>query len=184
MGRTRDVSKILTSNTSILTLASASATYATIESVGETSLVGVSLYKSTSQSAANNTNTAITFNEEAWDTDGFHSTVTNTDRITIPSGKDGKYLITSRINTAPLQANGSYRVLEIQKNGSVVGNGMAQGPVNWAAQNVEWYTSVNQVVDLVATDYITMHWYQNSGTSHTIAEGQQKTILQAIFLGA
>jgi hypothetical protein len=34
MGRTRDVSKILTSNTSILTLASASATYAPISSTG------------------------------------------------------------------------------------------------------------------------------------------------------
>ena len=36
MGRTRDVSKILTSNTSILTLASASATYATKASSGLT----------------------------------------------------------------------------------------------------------------------------------------------------
>ena len=39
MGRTRDVSKILTSNTSILTLASASTTYAPIAAGGLVQLI-------------------------------------------------------------------------------------------------------------------------------------------------
>lgn len=42
-------------------------------------------------SIPNNTTTALTFNTEAFDTDGMHSTVSNTGRITIATG--GKYII-------------------------------------------------------------------------------------------
>jgi hypothetical protein len=35
----------------------------------------------------------IAFDSEDFDTDGFHDLVTNTSRITIPSGKAGKYLV-------------------------------------------------------------------------------------------
>jgi len=35
----------------------------------------------------------ITWNQELFDTDGYHSPSSNTDRITIPSGKAGYYLI-------------------------------------------------------------------------------------------
>jgi hypothetical protein len=37
---------------------------------------------------------------ELWDTDGFHSTTTNTDRLTVPAGMDGFYLIQGSINFA------------------------------------------------------------------------------------
>jgi hypothetical protein len=56
--------------------------------------VGCSLYKSSSQSITASTATAMTFDSENFDTDAFHSTTTNTSRITIPSGKAGYYLFT------------------------------------------------------------------------------------------
>jgi hypothetical protein len=39
----------------------------------------------------------ITWNQELFDTSGYHSTSSNTDRITIPSGKAGYYLINAAI---------------------------------------------------------------------------------------
>ena len=60
MGRTRDVSKILTSNTSILSLASASATYATKTSTG-LNLIIPSTISNTGGSASIGTNGTVTF---------------------------------------------------------------------------------------------------------------------------
>ena len=60
MGRTRDVSKILTSNTSILTLASASATYATKTSTG-LNLIVPSTIANTSGTASIGTNGTVSF---------------------------------------------------------------------------------------------------------------------------
>jgi hypothetical protein len=60
MGRTRDVSKILTSNTSILTLASASATYATKTSTG-LNLIIPSTIANTGGSASIGTNGNVSF---------------------------------------------------------------------------------------------------------------------------
>jgi len=40
------------------------------------------------------------FGGEIWDTGGFHSTTTNTDRLTVPAGLDGYYLITGNIRFA------------------------------------------------------------------------------------
>jgi hypothetical protein len=61
MGRTRDVSKILTSNTSILSLASASATYATKVSTG-LNLIIPSTIANTSGTASIGTNGTVNFN--------------------------------------------------------------------------------------------------------------------------
>ena len=60
MGRTRDVSKILTSNTSILSLASASTTYATKTSTG-LNLIIPSTIANTSGTASIGTNGTVSF---------------------------------------------------------------------------------------------------------------------------
>jgi hypothetical protein len=64
--------------------------------------VGCALYKSGNQTISNSANNTLTWDSEHFDTDTFHSTVTNTDRITIPSGKDGYYLL---METQPGQYN-------------------------------------------------------------------------------
>jgi hypothetical protein len=78
MGRTRDVSKILTSNTSILTLASASATYATKASSGLT-LIIPSTISNTNGSASIATNGTVSFSAASSVSlnDVFNSTYTN-----------------------------------------------------------------------------------------------------------
>lgn len=60
----------------------------------KSALCGVRLTGSAVQSISTGTDTTVTWNTETYDTDGFHDTGSNTDRITIPSGLDGYYRIT------------------------------------------------------------------------------------------
>jgi hypothetical protein len=57
--------------------------------------VGCVLSKGSNQTITAGSYQAITFTTEDIDTDGFHSNATNTSRITVPTGKGGKYLITA-----------------------------------------------------------------------------------------
>lgn len=60
---------------------------------GGSSLEGVSLVcrSAATQGITNNTWTEVLWPEEEYDDNGYHSTVTNTSRITIPAGKAGTY---------------------------------------------------------------------------------------------
>jgi hypothetical protein len=87
----------------------------------------------------------LTFDSEDFDTDAYHSTVTNTGRLTIPSGKDGKFLIYAHVYRSTSSATDLY----IWKNGAVCRGG---------------YITINTVsailtvmLDLVATDYLQVH---------------------------
>ena len=54
-----------------------------------------SAWNSATQSVPASTFTVLTFDSEDYDVGGLHSTVTNTSRLTVPSGGDGLYLITA-----------------------------------------------------------------------------------------
>lgn len=60
--------------------------------------VGCAAFRNANQSIAKNTNTLLTLPSEQFDTDGFHSTVTNTGRFTVPTGKGGKYQLTASVS--------------------------------------------------------------------------------------
>lgn len=147
--------------------------------------VGVACYKSSTQSVPSATSTLITFDTENFDTNSFHSTSTNTSRITIPTGYAGKYLFTAKLSVSALQAGGSYRSLAFKKNGNFIA--YAQ---NWSssagfpASNVDYETSLTQILDLAANDYIEMSYYQDSGVNATVASGISTTTFQAVYLGA
>ena len=121
--------------------------------------VGCRLTKSAVQSLDNATSTAITWNTEDFDTDGFHSTVSNTSRITIPTGKDGKYLITSLIGFDE-NSTGTRQVL-LYKNGANALHVAQFKP----ADNTESQLTFSTIQSLVATDYIELYAYQSSGGS-------------------
>lgn len=65
---------------------------------------------------ADNTTTTLTWNNEAYDTDSYHSTSTNTSRITIPTGKSGYYQF---YGSARMNRNGTagYTAAMLKKNG-------------------------------------------------------------------
>ena len=121
------------------------------------SFVGVDLYELDPNTISNNTFTALTFSTELFDTDGFHSTVSNTSRITIPSGKGGYYLFRS---AAQIQNNATgERLMRFYKNGSFA------DPQFRLSHDSDGHNSIMLVswMNLVAGDYIECYVNQTSG---------------------
>jgi hypothetical protein len=146
---------------------------------GAASFVGVSAYKNTgNQTLSNNTGTAITFPDEDYDTDGFHSTVTNTSRFTIPSGKNGYYLMTASISYDP-NASGN-RVLYFYKNGSALQYSEQGGGTTTFATVL----SGSIVANLAVGDYIEMFGWQTSGGNLAVLASPENTRMQLTYLGA
>jgi hypothetical protein len=133
--------------------------------------VGCQLRKSGDQSISNNTNTAITFDTEDIDTDGFHSNVTNTSRVTIPTGKGGKYLVTLQTR---FEANSTGRRLgQLYKNGAIDTTFQFES-VPSSSGAVTMGNSF--FMNLVATDYIELFSLQTSG-------GNLNVTNTGVFLG-
>jgi hypothetical protein len=147
---------------------------------GGTTAAGVYLQKSGAQTLANNTFVDLTWDTETIDTDAYHSTVTNTDRITIPSGKAGKYLIHCMIIFAFDAVN--TRQLAITKNGSTVSNNIA-GATH--GNNAPVFCTT--ILDLAEGDIIRAQGWQNSGGNLNV-QGNNLAIdnsrFTAFYLGA
>jgi hypothetical protein len=144
------------------------------------SFAGCSIYNTTTQSIPNATNTAVTFNSENFDTDGFHDTSTDTSRITIPTGKGGKYLITYLI---VFRNNGTgYRNVDLIKNGTVGFHSCGYAAVTSSSAYVG--ESGSSIVDLAAADYFEMFVTQNSGGSLGTQGTADGTQIQVSYLGA
>ena len=153
--------------------------------VSTPTFVGCALSKSAAQNVTTATNTAVTFDTEQFDTNTFHDNSTNTSRITIPSGYNGKYLFTAKLTSEALTASGAYRSLSFKKNGSVIA--YFQNFSNTSGipgSNVAWETSGTQILNLVATDYIEMFWYQDSGATNAVNGSISATTFQCVYLGA
>lgn len=139
------------------------AAWVAIGAPAAATFVGCQLRKSADQSISNNTDTATTFDQEDIDTDGFHSTATNTSRITIPAGKSGKYLVTMQTR---FEANATGRRLgKLYKNGSIDSTFQFETPPMSSGAT----TMGNSFfMNLVATDYIEIFSFQTSGGSLNI----------------
>lgn len=125
--------------------------------------IGCSAYKNASQTISNDTVTALLLDTEDYDTSAFHDTGSNTSRMTIPSGLDGKYLVTGY---AYYDSNTSgQRQLFIQKNGSPVGPTDKRPPISG-----DNFYHVSHVLSLAATDYVELSTYQDSGGNRTIGD--------------
>jgi hypothetical protein len=142
--------------------------------------VGCALWKSASQSVANVTLTAITMDSEFFDTDNFHSTSTNTSRITIPAGLAGKYQLNGAlsftVNSSGIRAISFYR------------NGNPYLYANMSSTNGSYDMNIaaSTVIDLAVGDYVEMFGFQNSGASLN-ATGNLNSFnsqFSATFLGA
>lgn len=118
---------------------------------------GCSLYGDGDIAVNNNTQTLVSWSSERFDTDGFHSTTTNTSRITIPAGLAGKYLVQAKLAWNTENVTGR-RGLTIYKNGTGVQNVAYAGTT---------YTGgdMSVVLDLAVSDYIQVYVYQNSGSN-------------------
>ena len=128
--------------------------------------------------------TIIPFPSELMDTDGYHSTTTNTSRITIPTGKGGKYQVGGlvRLSGGAGGTASSYAIISLHKNGSVyTGEGIQNGQIVRATPSGNTFAiSGFVIITLTAGDYIEIA-YQGDTTSSTYDMFAQ---FSAIYLGA
>ncbi len=110
--------------------------------------------KSADQSINNTTWTAISWNQEDYDTDNMHDNSTNNSRLTATTA--GKYMFGLSILWASNNTGG--RMVAIYKNGSEILRYR-----NSAVSATEFFTS--GIVEMVATDYAEIFVHQDSGSA-------------------
>lgn len=167
------------SNNQVLTADSTTATGLKWASP-TTTFVGCSLTRITTDQSINSaTDTAVDFNSEVFDTDGFHDNSTNPSRITIPAGKAGKYLFNAHIAISDGGSTTGRRFISFWKNGTRVDYTITEyTPANSANPFIE--NSI--ILDVAVGDYVQVGAFQSSGSSRTL----DRTYLNfcCSFLGA
>lgn len=153
---------------------------------GSAAFVGARAYASGTQSISNgsgDTPTAATLGSEEYDTDGFHSTVTNTSRMTVPSGKAGTYRIRGH---AFFAANATgIRFACLLKNGSKVRGSATRTLVPGSTGGISCWAEAT--IPLAVGDYVELGVYQTSGGSLTIGHAtltEIQTVLEIEYVGA
>lgn len=105
------------------------------------SFTGAKAYNSSTQ-AVNTTTAALTLDSEEFDTDAFHSTSTNTSRMTIPSGLGGYYRLSGGTFFSAGAAWVGFRL-----NGTTAIRG-------YSSASGSSYRSLSAVVNLAVGDYV------------------------------
>lgn len=121
--------------------------------------VGVRVTAGATQSIPNTAWTSIAFTAEDYDTDGFHDTVTNNSRFTVPVGQAGKYVITG---TVVFSTSGSgSRASRIYLNNTTLLSFVYLNPTTTGG----WLTAfpVTTIYDLAEGDYVELQAYQFTG---------------------
>ena len=140
--------------------------------------IGARVYHNANQSIANDTNTIVTFNSERFDSDGFHSTTSNTSRLTVPY--TGKYLVGANI---AWDVNGTgWRRMAILKNGStnVCNANMFSAGSGTASAQV-----CSALVHLAANDYVEVQVRQTSGGSlNVLSSAEFSPEFWIVYMGA
>ena len=147
---------------------------------GSSTFVGCRVTNSVAQSIANGTRTTVGFDTESFDTDGFHSVSSNNGRMTIPSGKAGKYLVTAGVTFAT-NATGA-REIYLFKNGSFYSQVFAVATSAGSSGN-----AIPDLVSLAVGDYIDIRVEQSSGGSLDVRGdnwGVGATYFGITYLGA
>lgn len=136
------------------------------------------VYNSAALSIPNSAGTDLTFNSERFDTQGLHSTSTNTNRITIPTGWGGLWLIGASVffagsatgtRQASIVLNGATALVIDAGDGDATGNGLTP----------------QCIYRLAAADYVTAQVFQSSGGALNVnATGNYTPEFWAVWLGA
>ncbi len=131
---------------------------------------GASVKKSATQSLATATIAAVTFDQEEFDTDSYHSTASNTSRLTVP--KAGKYLICANLTFAPQTAGTRFAWFGINGDGTNYRLALSGG---MDPELDDCGLSCFAIEDLAANDYVELFAYQSSGGNLNINAEAGKT---------
>ncbi len=143
---------------------------------GGAAFVGAKAYHSTTQTIPNATVTPLLFNSERYDTDGFHSTSSETSKFTVPTGKGGYYLLQGGV-TGPAVGNTSSEVL-FRLNGSTFlqsASGNNDGTNFWVIATGVALLAVGDYVELVV-------YHENGSQSSGNATGVDNQNWMAVSL--
>jgi hypothetical protein len=132
--------------------------------------VGAYAYaQNSTQAIPATTATTLLLPTELYDTDGFHSTSSNTSRMTVPSGKAGKYLIT--VGAYLGGYSGGYSRFRVFKNGSEINDfGLNYGQIDCLNYSDE--TPILQgdvMVSAAVADYFEIGYYNQNAINNTYA---------------
>lgn len=104
----------------------------------------------------------LTFNSERFDTDGMHSTVTNTGRLTVPTNGDGLYMIGGNIKIGVGSGDKGLRIL---LNGATA---IAESYGNKTSDSGD-SIAITTLYSLAATDYVELQVYVESDLNVTVS---------------
>jgi hypothetical protein len=125
--------------------------------------IGAKAYESGgTQTLTTGVDAAVTFTSEDWDTDGFHSTSSNTSRFTVPAGLGGKYLFNGHVYFAS-GVNQTLGATKVYVDGVIAENYVID---NFAGTGQSAQT-FGIVLDLAAGQYVEVFARQNSGGNIT-----------------
>lgn len=120
------------------------------------------VHHSTTQAAADNTLTTLVWNTEDYDTNGLHSILANTSRITFATA--GKYLFASTVRFSTSIGSGRQARIDVLLNGTTVIASQSCAATGSDAPNL----NVCDSYAFISGDYIEIQVFHNSGTSENI----------------
>ena len=164
------------STSQVLTVASGIPSWATPSTAA---FRGCRVYKSANQSIANSTDTTVTWDLESFDTDGFHDNVTNNNRITIPAGLGGKYLVSINIGWAVNSTGARFHYLYLNALATILDYAGVAPNSGGAQRDV-----VSTIINLTAGDYLQVQVNQNSGGALNLASNEYYNNFSVVYLGA
>ena len=139
--------------------------------------IGARVYPSSAQTISTATDTVINFNTELFDTNSFHDNSTNNSRFTIPAGLGGYYKVSGSIR---FDQNGTGRRFVV-----VTANGAGIAVFEFTpASGVYLSLPFEVIVGLIATDYVQVAVYQQSGGNLNTLANYDSTFFQIERLGA
>lgn len=127
--------------------------------------LGVRVTHSTTQSLTSGNTATLAFDTETRDDGGWHDNVTDNSRLTVPTGKDGWYIIHAQVRFQTDSAG--QRIALIRKNGS----GFIASTYTGAIANFPTMMHVEALAYLAAGDYVEVQAHQNSGSTRNVEVG-------------
>lgn len=126
---------------------------------------GVTVYNTAGQTITTAVATSVLFGAEEVDTDGFHDTSTNTERLTVPTGLSGRYFFEACASFAA--GGGTRRGLRVRKNNTTIVRRLDLPPVSGNPTVI----SLSGFIDLTAGNYINLHVTHDHGSDLALDGG-------------
>lgn len=144
----------------------------------------VRVHRSTSGSVPNNTLTSVTFDVEDIDTHAMHDNVSNADRLTVPAGWNGSWLVGA---TVQWQTN----TTGVRRHAQITSNGTGKlVDVESPPDTATGYSTCNllTVANAIAGEFFTLKVFQDSGGNLNVnpaaVDDYAGTIFWAHFIGS